>query len=138
VRCRPLKPLEAAALSPLSGEFSIDLSEFARPLLPVWITPTPAVNPMWWAFSPVPKVMPRCDDTFFVHDRGLTSNFWSTVDKFHSGDAARIWDATPSDFDLSWVDRQGETGYLISPSGVGGAYDAKREFDQRRTYSLPL
>jgi hypothetical protein len=93
---------------------------------------------MWWAFSPVPKVMPRCDDTFFVHDRGLTSNFWSTVDKFHSGDAARIWGATPSDFDLSWVDRQGETGYLISPSGVGGAYDAKREFDQRRTYSLPL
>jgi hypothetical protein len=33
VRCRPLKPLEAAALSPLSGEFPlIDLSEFARPL----------------------------------------------------------------------------------------------------------
>ena len=27
-------------------------------------------------------------DTFFVDDRGPTSDIWSTVDNFHSGDAA--------------------------------------------------
>jgi Mg-chelatase subunit ChlD len=51
------------------------------------------------------------DDTFFVDDRGPTSDIWSTVNKFHSGDAATIWGITPSDFDLSWVDGQGATGY---------------------------
>ena|ERR1700733_14043705 len=33
------------------------------------------------------------------------------VNNFHSGDAATIWGVTPSDFDLSWVDGQGATGY---------------------------
>jgi V8-like Glu-specific endopeptidase len=51
------------------------------------------------------------DDTFFLDDRGPTSNIWSTVNKFHSGDAATIWGVTPSDFTLSWVDGQGATGY---------------------------
>ena len=50
-------------------------------------------------------------DTFFVDDRGLTSATWNTVNDFHSGDAATIWGVTPSDFDLSWVDGQGATGY---------------------------
>jgi phospholipase/lecithinase/hemolysin len=50
-------------------------------------------------------------DTFFVDDRGLTFAIWSTVNNFHSGDAATIWGVTPSDFDLSWVDGQGATGY---------------------------
>jgi Ca2+-binding RTX toxin-like protein len=51
------------------------------------------------------------DDTFFVDDRGPASAIWSTVNNFHSGDAATIWGVTPSDFALSWVDGQGATGY---------------------------
>jgi hypothetical protein len=51
------------------------------------------------------------DDTFFVDDRGPTSDIWSTVNNFHAGDAATIWGVTPSDVDLSWVDGQGATGY---------------------------
>jgi Ca2+-binding RTX toxin-like protein len=50
-------------------------------------------------------------DTFFVDDRGPTSDIWSTVNNFHSGDAATIWGVTPNDFALSWVDGQGATGY---------------------------
>ncbi len=50
-------------------------------------------------------------DTFFVDDRGPNADIWSTVNNFHSGDAATIWGVTPSDFNLSWVDGQGATGY---------------------------
>lgn len=51
------------------------------------------------------------DDTFFVDDRGPTSNIWSTVNNFHSGDAATVWGVTPSDFTLTWLDGQGAAGY---------------------------
>jgi len=51
------------------------------------------------------------DDTFFVDDRGPASPIWDTVANFHSGDAATIWGVTPGDFDLSWVNGQGATGY---------------------------
>ena len=51
------------------------------------------------------------DNTFFVDDRGPTSDIWSTVNNFHSGDAATIWGVSPSDFALSWVDGQGAAGY---------------------------
>ena len=50
-------------------------------------------------------------DTFFVDDRGPTADIWSTVNNFHSGDAATTWGVTASDFTLSWVDGQGATGY---------------------------
>ncbi len=50
-------------------------------------------------------------DTFFVDDRGPTVDIWSTVNGFHAGDAATIWGVTPQDFDLSWVDGQGATGF---------------------------
>jgi Ca2+-binding RTX toxin-like protein len=50
-------------------------------------------------------------DTFFVDDRNATAAIWSTVNNFHSGDAATIWGVKPSDFTLSWVDGQGATGY---------------------------
>jgi hypothetical protein len=50
-------------------------------------------------------------DTFFIDDRGPASDIWSTVNNFHSGDAATIWGVTPSDFALSWVDGQGAAGY---------------------------
>jgi Ca2+-binding RTX toxin-like protein len=51
------------------------------------------------------------DDTFFVDDRGAAAPIWSTVNNFHPGDAATIWGVAPSDFDLSWVNGQGATGY---------------------------
>jgi hypothetical protein len=51
------------------------------------------------------------DDTFFVDDRGPTSDIWDTVNNFHAGDAATIWGVTPSDFNLAWVDGQGAAGY---------------------------
>jgi Ca2+-binding RTX toxin-like protein len=51
------------------------------------------------------------DDTFFVDDREPTSDIWSTVVNFQSGDAATVWGVTPGDFSLSWVDGQGAAGY---------------------------
>jgi len=50
-------------------------------------------------------------DTFFVDDRGPTADIWSTVNNFHAGDAATIWGVAPQDFDLTWVDGQGASGY---------------------------
>jgi hypothetical protein len=40
-----------------------------------------------------------------------TVDIWSTVNGFHKGDAATIWGVTPQDFNLSWVDGQGATGF---------------------------
>lgn len=51
------------------------------------------------------------NDTFFVDDRGPTSDIWSTCNNFHSGDGATVWGVTPSDFTLSWVNAQGANGY---------------------------
>ena len=51
------------------------------------------------------------NDTFFVDDRGPSSDIWSTVVNFHTGDAATIFGVTPSDFKLAWVDGQGAAGY---------------------------
>jgi Ca2+-binding RTX toxin-like protein len=52
-------------------------------------------------------------DTFFVDDRNppAGSSIWSTVVGFHSGDNATVWGVTPNDFNLSWVDGQGATGF---------------------------
>lgn len=61
------------------------------------------------------------DDTFFVDDRGPTSNIWSTVNNFHAGDAATVWGVTPSDFTLTWLDGQGAAGYTGLTLGVTGA-----------------
>lgn len=60
-------------------------------------------------------------DTFFLDDRGLSTDIWSTIANFHSGDAATVWGVTSSDFDLSWVDRQGATGYTGLALHVTGA-----------------
>jgi len=51
------------------------------------------------------------NDTFFVDDRGPTSDIWSTVVNFHRGDAATIFGVTPQTFAFSWVDGQGAVGY---------------------------
>jgi Ca2+-binding RTX toxin-like protein len=50
-------------------------------------------------------------DTFFVDDRGPTSDIWSTVSNFHAGDDLTLWGINQSDFTLSWVDGQGATGF---------------------------
>jgi hypothetical protein len=62
-------------------------------------------------------------DTFFVDDRGTTADIWDTVNNFHAGDAATIWGVTPQDFNLTWVDGQGATGYtgLTLHATVAGA-----------------
>jgi hypothetical protein len=61
-------------------------------------------------------------DTFFVDDSGpMSSDVWSTVANFHSGDAATVWGVTSSDFNLSWVDGQGATGYTGLTLHVTGA-----------------
>ena len=51
------------------------------------------------------------NDTFFVDDRNSNADIWSTVNNFHSGDAATIWGVTPGDFNLAWMDGQGAAGY---------------------------
>ena len=50
-------------------------------------------------------------DTFFIDDRGPTSDIWGTCNNFHAGDGATVWGVTPSDFTLTWVDGQGAGGY---------------------------
>lgn len=61
-------------------------------------------------------------DTFFVDARGATTDTWSTVVKFHSGDAATLWGvsaATPA----QWVDGQGAagaTGLTLHAGAAGG------------------
>lgn len=50
-------------------------------------------------------------DTFFVDDRGPVADIWSTVNNFHSGDAATVFGVTPSTFNIGWVDGQGAAGY---------------------------
>jgi hypothetical protein len=50
-------------------------------------------------------------DTFFVDDRGLAADIWSTVVGFHGGDSATVWGVTPQDFKFSWVDNQGAAGF---------------------------
>jgi hypothetical protein len=50
-------------------------------------------------------------DTFFVDDRSPASDIWSTVANFHVGDAATIFGITQTNFDTTWVDGQGATGF---------------------------
>jgi len=50
-------------------------------------------------------------DTFYVDDRGPASAVWSTVDNFHSGDAATIFGIIQGSSTLAWADGQGAAGY---------------------------
>ena len=61
-------------------------------------------------------------DTFFVDARGAAADTWSTVVKFHAGDAATLWGvsaATPQ----QWADGQGAAGAtgLTLHAGAAGA-----------------
>ena len=61
-------------------------------------------------------------DTVFVDARGATADTWSTVAKFHGGDAATLWGvsaATPA----RWLDGQraaGATGLTLHAGAAGG------------------
>ena len=50
------------------------------------------------------------DDTFYVDDRNPTTDIWSTIVNFHSGDNATIWGLTPADFKIATLDGQGAVG----------------------------
>ena len=53
-------------------------------------------------------------DTFYLDERAITSNSWSTIVNFHSGDSATLWGVTATDFSLDWI---GDT------YGAGGSND---------------
>ncbi len=40
------------------------------------------------------------NDTFFVNDLDATTPSWTTIEGFHTGDAATVWGLTPEDFQL--------------------------------------
>lgn len=49
-------------------------------------------------------------DTFFVDARGAVADVWSTISKFHSGDAATVWGISASAA-LQWADDGGAAGF---------------------------
>jgi hypothetical protein len=50
-------------------------------------------------------------DTFFVDARGAVQDTWSTITKFHSGDAVTLWGVSPGTNLLRWSDGGGAVGY---------------------------
>jgi len=53
----------------------------------------------------------RGPDTFFVDDRELTADVWSTVVGFGANDSATIWGVTPQDFGIDFADDEGADGF---------------------------
>ncbi|MFL5252066.1 MAG: NF038122 family metalloprotease, partial [Rhodopila sp.] len=49
-------------------------------------------------------------DTFSIDDGSLTTDVWSTVFNFHSGDSLTIQGGTPADFTPAWMDDPGAAG----------------------------
>jgi hypothetical protein len=60
------------------------------------------------------------DDTFYLDDRNPTSDVFSTVVGFHSGDNASVFGVNTSDFTLNELDGQGSSGY----TGLDFAFSA--------------
>lgn len=50
-------------------------------------------------------------DTFFIDDRGASTDIWSTLVSFGSGDACTFWGVDPSNFSLNWTDNEGAAGF---------------------------
>ncbi len=50
-------------------------------------------------------------DTFYVDNREPSSDIWSTVVGFHTGDNATIWGLTQADFQITAWDNLGAVGY---------------------------
>jgi hypothetical protein len=51
------------------------------------------------------------NDTFLVNDLYAKVPSWTTMEGFHTGDAATIWGLTPNDFQLTWLDGGGAVGH---------------------------
>jgi Ca2+-binding RTX toxin-like protein len=51
------------------------------------------------------------NDTFLVNDLYAKIPSWTTIEGFHTGDAATIWGLTPSDFQFAWMDNGGAAGH---------------------------
>lgn len=49
-------------------------------------------------------------NTDYVDDRAATSDIWSTLVNFHSGDNATVWGLTPESFMTNWVNNDGAAG----------------------------
>lgn len=64
-------------------------------------------------------------DTDFVDARGATSNIWSTMNNFHSGDSATVFGVTQAEF-ASWTDGEGAAGFtgLTTHFPLGGGVTA--------------
>lgn len=65
-------------------------------------------------------------DTFFLDDRNLTSDTYSTVVNFHSGDNITVFGVNPADFRLTTLDNQGAASakglaYTFSAAGKPNA-----------------
>ncbi len=61
-------------------------------------------------------------DTFFVDARGAATDTWSTVAKFHAGDAATLWGVSAATAG-QWADGQGAagaTGLTLHAGAAGG------------------
>lgn len=61
-------------------------------------------------------------DTFFVDARKVAADVWSTISKFHSGDAATIWGISPGAA-MQWVDGAGAAGFIgltLHAASAGG------------------
>lgn len=49
-------------------------------------------------------------DTFFVDSRGATTDLWSTLKNFHTGDTATLFGISQMGFALNWSDNGGAVG----------------------------
>lgn len=61
-------------------------------------------------------------DTFFVDARKVAFDVWSTISKFHKGDAATVWGISPGTA-MQWVDGAGATGFTgltLHAASAGG------------------
>jgi len=59
-------------------------------------------------------------DTFFVDARKVAADVWSTISKFHGGDAATVWGISPSTA-MQWVDGAGAPGFTGLPLHAASA-----------------
>lgn len=49
-------------------------------------------------------------DTFFVDDRGPSTDIWSSIVNFHKGDAATLFGINPTGYAFDWENNQGAAG----------------------------
>lgn len=50
-------------------------------------------------------------DTFYIDARNAASSTWSSIANFHKGDTVTLWGVSTSDFNLSYLNGQGASGF---------------------------